>query len=563
MRFKIPSGVKNFVILILIAFAIKTTILEIYVVPTGSMLNTIETNDVVLGNKFIYGLRTPNWLGIPFTRIGSYIPYVRLTGFKKPLNGDISIFEFPNDDYIKYVKRCIALPGQFVEIRKGVISLGSYPDSLDTRLDLTYLPEAQYTKQKISALGKIVSNYKESSVIEDFTEKEYLEISSNRSSEIFPYFKPVLSDNRLIFDRDNMSFQVPYKGMEIDISSYETNLYSALMLLLLDGHDIWLKNYSFKTNYIEIDAKSMNHQFHKYDNETMATTAMTIKNFFTDTSKNFKLPIVLILLLYTSIILVDKKNVYSKNKKIFQLVFCICMIGLVFYLSGRDRSDSINDARLDFKNSIISDKKDGLLSLKYFFDNIESMRNIKNFTYLNKLNDKLKLILKNKGISLALDYIDFEQYLHLYNSTSGLSNLEFNKINYIKHFTDKLEILLNHSDIQVRNNLKYFRKNIEVITEVYSLISDYKNRLDYEKIDLINNELKNELFDYIYIDGKTIREKSKYILNENYYFMLGDNRNNSSDSRYWGFVPEYNLLGQPVITLINFAAFKFKFDFHL
>ena len=84
MKFKIPKGLRNFILLILIAFAIKTTILEIYVVPTGSMLNTIETNDVVLGNKFIYGLRTPNWLGVPFTRLGSYVPALRLPAFKKP-----------------------------------------------------------------------------------------------------------------------------------------------------------------------------------------------------------------------------------------------------------------------------------------------------------------------------------------------------------------------------------------------------------------------------------------------------------------------------------------------
>ena len=45
-----------------------------------------------------------------------------------------------------------------------------------------------------------------------------------------------------------MSFQVPYKGMKIDIDDYETDLYSSLMLLLLDGHDVRLKNYSFKTS---------------------------------------------------------------------------------------------------------------------------------------------------------------------------------------------------------------------------------------------------------------------------------------------------------------------------
>lgn len=43
------------------------------------------------------------------------------------------------------------------------------------------------------------------------------------------------------------------------------------------------------------------------------------------------------------------------------------------------------------------------------------------------------------------------------------------------------------------------------------------------------------------IDGK---EVTKYTFNQNYYFMMGDNRDNSLDSRYWGFVPEDHIVGK-------------------
>lgn len=45
----------------------------------------------------------------------------------------------------------------------------------------------------------------------------------------------------------------------------------------------------------------------------------------------------------------------------------------------------------------------------------------------------------------------------------------------------------------------------------------------------------------LFIDGN---EVTKYTFNQNYYFMMGDNRHNSLDSRYWGFVPEDHVVGK-------------------
>lgn len=53
---------------------------------------------------------------------------------------------------------------------------------------------------------------------------------------------------------------------------------------------------------------------------------------------------------------------------------------------------------------------------------------------------------------------------------------------------------------------------------------------------------------------------TRYVFRQNYYFMLGDNRTNSNDSRYWGFVPEENIVGKAGLVLFNYRYGEFKWE---
>ena len=113
---KVVSEIRSWGTIIIIALLLKSTLFGVYMVPTGSMENTILPGDFLVGNLLSYGMRTPDWIGIPYTDKGFNIPYLQLPKFKEPTPGEVIIFKYPHDTHHKYVKRCLAGPGDNLEI---------------------------------------------------------------------------------------------------------------------------------------------------------------------------------------------------------------------------------------------------------------------------------------------------------------------------------------------------------------------------------------------------------------------------------------------------------------
>ena len=87
-----------------LALVVRALIIQSYHVPSGSMMNTLLKGDFLFANKFLYGAK------VPFVD-------VRLPKIRDPKPGDVVIFKYPVDRKTDYVKRCIAVEGQTVELK--------------------------------------------------------------------------------------------------------------------------------------------------------------------------------------------------------------------------------------------------------------------------------------------------------------------------------------------------------------------------------------------------------------------------------------------------------------
>lgn len=108
--------------LIIGLFALRSSLVEPYVVPTGSMEPTLKTGDRLYALKCAYELK------FPFTNY-------TLLKFGDVKRGDVILFQAPHRPEMTYVKRAVGLPGDKLEIQNGVlyvngqeISKSEYPD---------------------------------------------------------------------------------------------------------------------------------------------------------------------------------------------------------------------------------------------------------------------------------------------------------------------------------------------------------------------------------------------------------------------------------------------------
>jgi signal peptidase I len=115
----------GFFTVIFAVFMLRSFVAEPFRIPSASMMPTLQSGDLILVNKFTWGLRMP-------------VFNTKLLNVSLPDRGDVIVFRFPPNESQDYIKRVVALPGDTLEYSNKVLSINGkilatkiLPDVLD------------------------------------------------------------------------------------------------------------------------------------------------------------------------------------------------------------------------------------------------------------------------------------------------------------------------------------------------------------------------------------------------------------------------------------------------
>ena len=227
------STIGSIVFAVILATIVHTYFIQPFIIPTGSLEKTLLVGDFLFVSKYHYGARVPKTVAafpmvhdtIVGTGIRSYLnkpqlPYLRIPGIKKIERNDLVTFNWPADTvrrfFVKeagvvkpidkksnYVKRCVAIPGDKLEIIDGLLYINNELSKLPYRAK----PLFNY---RVTSQNGISSKELLKINVTGFSRKFKISgINSNRQFEgIRPYISSLINS-----DIENFIVTTGYKGI--------------------------------------------------------------------------------------------------------------------------------------------------------------------------------------------------------------------------------------------------------------------------------------------------------------------------------------------------------------
>jgi signal peptidase I len=142
--------IEAFVVALLLAIVLRTFFIQAYKIPSGSMEPTLLVGDHIIVNKLDYGFRLPDsFFGL--TPFAGEVPYGKYLFQLEPVRrGDVAVFVFPGDTTKDFIKRVVAVPGDTVQVKAGILYINGVqvPD-----------PHAHFDKSAAERLANSPADY--------------------------------------------------------------------------------------------------------------------------------------------------------------------------------------------------------------------------------------------------------------------------------------------------------------------------------------------------------------------------------------------------------------------
>lgn len=470
---------------VIAATIIRTFTIEAFQIPSSSMEKTLLTGDFLFVSKLHYGAKTPRTpLALPFMHhsmpfggLPAYLDWVELPFFRFPAfqdikRKDIVVFNYPREDYRPsdkrehYIKRCVAIAGDTLQVVDGVVKINDEVQELPkmaqhSRLLITnnYDKAVQWGFDNDLNMSDFQIDKIENGqyrIICHISDKDYARFTKKSWMFIPPEYKGPLNEKAGM-----PGSGYPYKYGLNQINNYRKNKSVDSSLL------VWNKD----------------HYGPIYIPEKGRTIKLSPKN----------------------VILYERVITAYEHKTI---------VGLENILESYNFIKSLQTRKFKFGKRNSS-------AIEYDLNNTHSTQ---------KFIEKVKRNFRNQKLTMYLEHWADQFYMRTLfgenkNREKDLFKELDEKLSEFIHDNAQLELDWIISQFNAFNPSWKSEKNIpEILTYLK----------ENESLYMINGVITDE-----------------YTFDQNYYFMMGDNRHASADSRAWGFVPHDHVVGKAVFVWLS------------